>query len=342
MEEKKGLLGSAALLAFKSPLLIAIAAIFFIGIGFVLVLVLATSMLGSAGFSTKGDQNLVALGGEYCIYDVEDDYFNKVKDATGIPKRELDKMFEVAVDKKVDIATVLTILHMERRPRTVSQFESTANFVYSYIYPNNMLSITSIATYFAPERDYGVDSNGNPSKGEDPDYIRDFEEFYVKLGPSMYCFGENGEVIGGESGGDLGEYVSGGEFSSPITKPIRITSPFGYRVHPVTGKLAHHDGVDIACRNPDPILSVKPGKVVRTVKHATLGNYVMIDHGNKVHTVYGHLSKIFARVGDTVQAGTKIGACGTTGRSTGDHLHFEVHVNGQWNTPVDPRAYFSF
>lgn len=327
MEEKKGLLGSAALLAFKSPLLIAVAAIFFIGIGFVLVLVLATSMLGSAGFSTKGDENLVALGGEHCIYDVEDDYFNKVKAATGISKRELEKMFEVAVDKKVDIATVLTIMEMERRSRTVSQFENTANFVYSYLYPNNMLSITAIATYFAPQ---------------DSEYIQETEKFYALLGPSMYCFGENGEVIGGESGGDLGEYVSGGEFSSPITKPIRITSPFGYRVHPVTGKLAHHDGVDIACRNPDPILSVKPGKVVRTVKHATLGNYVMIDHGNKVHTVYGHLSKIFARVGDTVQAGTKIGACGTTGRSTGDHLHFEVHVNGQWNTPVDPRAYFSF
>lgn len=99
-----------------------------------------------------------------------------------------------------------------------------------------------------------------------------------------------------------------------------------------------HEGIDIARPSNYTIKASDNGVVVKAERHSTLGNYVMIDHNNGYKTVYGHMSKISVSVGQTVAQGTALGVMGSTGRSTGTHLHFEVHKNG---TPVNPMAYLN-
>lgn len=121
------------------------------------------------------------------------------------------------------------------------------------------------------------------------------------------------------------------KYSLPLDK-LTVTSPFGHRIHPISGKASHHNGVDFAARS-DPVFSVLDGRVKATGKHKTLGKYIRILHGG-VETIYGHLSRILISPGDTVTVGQPIGITGTTGRVTGEHLHFSVKFNGKFLDPL--------
>jgi len=114
-------------------------------------------------------------------------------------------------------------------------------------------------------------------------------------------------------------------------KRLKLTSGFGYRVHPVTGENAFHSGIDLSARN-DYIFSVLHGIVTASGYNDYLGNFVSINHGN-YQTIYGHLTTRYVRTGDIVKAGSLIGLSGTTGRSTGEHLHFSVKYKG---IPINP------
>ena len=117
----------------------------------------------------------------------------------------------------------------------------------------------------------------------------------------------------------------------------RVTSEFGNRVDPITGKRKGHGGMDLAVPTGTPIRAALGGMVTVSKYNAGgYGYYVMIDHGNGLATLYGHCSKLLAKVGQTVEAGDIIALSGSTGRSTGPHLHFEVRVNGE---RTNPRAY---
>src|SRR5262249_12378797 len=118
--------------------------------------------------------------------------------------------------------------------------------------------------------------------------------------------------------------------------PGQVNSPFGTRVHPVTGEVRVHTGVDLAAREGEPVHAAADGVVVETDWKGGYGNAVMIDHGNGLSTLYGHNSRFAAAVGDRVRAGDVIAYAGATGVATGPHVHFEVRVNGQ---PVDPMPY---
>lgn len=120
---------------------------------------------------------------------------------------------------------------------------------------------------------------------------------------------------------------------SPLAE-YRITSRFGWRKHPVTGKRDFHNGIDLAAR-AQVVRSVMAGKVESTGYHKNLGNYVRIDHGF-AKSIYGHLSRITVSTGEHVFAGYPIGITGTTGRTTGEHLHFSVRRN---NTYIDPSKF---
>jgi murein DD-endopeptidase MepM/ murein hydrolase activator NlpD len=113
-----------------------------------------------------------------------------------------------------------------------------------------------------------------------------------------------------------------------------ITSGFGYRTDPMNGGPAFHAGLDFKGPTGAPIYAAARGKVVFAGRHAGYGNSIEIDHGNGLRTRYAHMSAFRARVGDMVGAGRLIGVVGSTGRSTGPHLHFEVRLNGQ---PINPR-----
>lgn len=111
----------------------------------------------------------------------------------------------------------------------------------------------------------------------------------------------------------------------------RITSAFGWRRHPVTGRSDFHNGIDLAARS-GVVCSIMAGTVEATGYHRNLGNYVCIDHGN-VQSIYGHLSRITVGAGQTFEAGYPIGITGSTGRTTGEHLHFSIRRNGVY---IDP------
>ena len=115
-----------------------------------------------------------------------------------------------------------------------------------------------------------------------------------------------------------------------------ITSGFGYRADPFAGQAAFHAGLDFKGPTGAPIFSAANGKIVFVGRRPGYGNSIDIDHGNGLHTRYAHMSAFRARAGQLVTAGQVIGAVGSTGRSTGPHLHFEVRLNGQ---PVNPRPF---
>ncbi|MBE8714849.1 M23 family metallopeptidase [Sphingobacterium hungaricum] len=110
-----------------------------------------------------------------------------------------------------------------------------------------------------------------------------------------------------------------------------ITSGFGWRRHPVTGKADFHKGVDLTAKDKI-VRNMMDGKVIWAGYHKNLGNYVRIDHGT-IQSVYGHLSVIIVNVNQAINSGHPIGITGSTGRATGEHLHFAVMSNGVYINP---------
>ena len=123
-------------------------------------------------------------------------------------------------------------------------------------------------------------------------------------------------------------------FRMPISAKFRWSSPYGYRIDPIAGVKSFHTGTDMACPTGTPILAAMSGKVTTTGINRVYGNYVIIDHGNGYQTLYAHMSKIIASKGQWVSQGTRIGLVGSTGYSTGPHLHFTVYKKGKLVDPM--------
>lgn len=125
----------------------------------------------------------------------------------------------------------------------------------------------------------------------------------------------------------------GGVFAWPAPSYTRISDDYGYRMHPTLHVRKFHNGIDLAAPGGSPILAAYHGEVVAAAYSSTMGNYVMIDHGDNLFTIYMHASKLYVKKGQEVTRGEKIAAVGTTGRSTGNHLHFGVRLNGSYVSP---------
>ena len=121
-----------------------------------------------------------------------------------------------------------------------------------------------------------------------------------------------------------------------LPSPGAITSWFGPRLHPILGYTRMHNGVDFNCWTGDPIRSATDGIVIMAQYYGGYGYTIIVQHANSVSTLYAHLSAFNSQVNDYVVAGQQIGQCGTTGLSTGPHLHFEVRQSG---APVNPLPY---
>ena len=129
----------------------------------------------------------------------------------------------------------------------------------------------------------------------------------------------------------------GGEFLWPCPGYVRISSEFGRRFHPILKEYRGHSGIDMAAPSGTKILAANGGTVITSSYNAGgYGNYVVINHGGGRATLYAHMSKSLVSVGQTVERGETIGLVGSTGLSTGPHLHFEVIING---VQVNPRSY---
>lgn len=127
----------------------------------------------------------------------------------------------------------------------------------------------------------------------------------------------------------------------PTIQPVNVSynaSGFGWRFDPFTGRQAFHEGIDFAAPTGTPILAAAGGVVIAAEYHHQFGNMVDIDHGNDIVTRYAHCSKLGVKVGDIVRRGQHIADIGSTGRSTGSHLHFEVLVKG---VQQDPHKFLS-
>lgn len=134
---------------------------------------------------------------------------------------------------------------------------------------------------------------------------------------------------------EQGRRYDGGMFTFPCPNMKRISDEYGYRIHPILGTQQFHNGVDMAAPGGSPILAAYNGKVVAADYSSTMGNYIMIDHGDSLYTIYMHASALYVSKGQEVSKGQKIAAVGTTGRSTGNHLHFSVRKNGNYVSPWD-------
>lgn len=133
-----------------------------------------------------------------------------------------------------------------------------------------------------------------------------------------------------------GAGVYGGIMAWPVPASSRITSPFGWRTHPIFGDRRLHTGIDIGAPQGSAIVAAGDGTVIYAGYRGGYGNTIMIDHGDGLVTLYAHQSSFNAGNGQSVSKGQRIGSVGSTGNSTGPHLHFETRVNG---VPKNPMGY---
>lgn len=209
-----------------------------------------------------------------------------------------------------------------------STLEEGLDFMAHNLYKNYMsqglYTVEQVGNKYAP---LGVKNDPNNLNAHwIPNITKRVTEFG---GLTMKC-----ESVGFESG-----------LVSPVKAPFSITSRYGTRPNPTgantgAGNSSYdfHTGIDFACSANNPIYSVLDGKVILAQWHNLYGNYVKIQHGDKV-TLYAHMTKSIVKVGQTIKKGKQIGMCGTTGNSTGTHLHFEIFVGGG-TTRIDPYPYF--
>lgn len=140
-----------------------------------------------------------------------------------------------------------------------------------------------------------------------------------------------------ELSGQIGNVPSESGFLWPLDNYNTLSSLFGSRTHPITGRPNNHSGIDIPAPRNTPIRAAKSGVVTTSKRHSSYGNYVVVSHSDGTSTLYAHMNRRGVSKGDVVSQGQVIGYVGTTGSSTGNHLHFEVRVNG---TRTDPVNYF--
>lgn len=128
-------------------------------------------------------------------------------------------------------------------------------------------------------------------------------------------------------------------FVGPLPVPkVTLTSGFGLRVHPLSGELRNHDGIDLAAAFGTPVRATSDGIVEKASWFGGYGLFVALRTGPAMETRYGHMSRLLVTPGQSVRAGDIIGLVGSTGRSTGPHLHYEVRISGR---PVNPLPYLS-
>ncbi len=140
------------------------------------------------------------------------------------------------------------------------------------------------------------------------------------------------QIISGGSHSATSSY-GGGKLAYP-SGYTTITSPYGYRIHPIYGVRKLHTGIDFGAPMGAAVYAAESGKVIMASYYGGYGNTVIIDHGGGMTTLYAHNSALYVSNGQTVKRGQKIAACGSTGNSTGPHCHFEVRINGATTDPM--------
>lgn len=152
----------------------------------------------------------------------------------------------------------------------------------------------------------------------------------------MVYAGQGGELAWNST--DLPDEVTAERpvLSAPAVHPVTglLSCGFGPRVHPITGKDDFHTGIDIGAAGGSGIYAAWPGQVSQTGSSAIYGNFLVLDHGSGLETVYCHCRNVLAKEGEQVRAGERVAQVGSTGISTGNHLHFELRIEGKCADPL--------
>lgn len=213
-----------------------------------------------------------------------------------------------------NISTIIAVNNIENVRRLYSGqklvIPSFDGLIYTVATGNSLQGIS--AKYDCPVEDI-LDAN-------------DLDSMELSAGQKLF-------IPGAKLDRDTLRRAMGETWAVPLKAKWRLTSTCGWRGDPFTGVKQYHPGIDMACPTGTPIYAALGGKVLASGMNRIYGNYIIIDHGNGYQTLYGHMSKRISAAGDYVQQGQKIGLVGSTGYSTGSHLHWTVYKNGK---VVDP------
>ena len=152
------------------------------------------------------------------------------------------------------------------------------------------------------------------------------ENAFIKSNSGAFSYGANPVIY------------TGGKFAWPVPATQRISSYYGYRIHPIYKTRKFHSGIDISAAYGNDIVAAAAGTVTMSTYNGGYGKCIVINHGSGISTLYGHNSTLLVSNGDKVSKGQLIAKAGSTGLSTGPHLHYEIRVNG---ATVDPLSYYS-
>jgi murein DD-endopeptidase MepM/ murein hydrolase activator NlpD len=256
------------------------------------------------------------------------DWNDKInKNMIGEITKDLNPRFQYIGDWKTKTVTITDKKTGKSSSYTIKYYETLISIANTYagIYTFNYVNKEQTTTIDGPDYIETITVKGLVLTGID------FSQDWTRLDAEIAKYAANNIPVQKIS-------VKGGDVIYPFAGDYQITSPFGERTDPTTGGSEYHTGVDFGVPLGTEIKAAADGVVVQAGTNGGYGNSVTIDHGGGMETLYGHLSKVLVSAGQKVKQGDVIGLSGSTGKSTGPHLHFEIRKNGQ---PVDPMSYLS-
>jgi murein DD-endopeptidase MepM/ murein hydrolase activator NlpD len=255
---------------------------------------------------------------QYC-QDVEQSYILLARNESLIPQQfyryiagPKDTLFTVAARLSIPYETLATLNNID----TTKEFLSGRMLILPVV-PGLFIAKTPVSSYeLLLQKRFGKKISENPEL---------YQWFTIES--RTLCFLQNERFSSTERA-----FFLDASMVMPLAKSV-MTSSYGYRVSPISGTWKFHPGIDLAAPIGSTVYACKGGQVSTVDYNSTYGNFIILCHDGGMTSVYAHLSKVLVKKGDTVSAGSVIGLVGTTGASTGPHLHFEVRVNG---SPTDP------
>jgi murein DD-endopeptidase MepM/ murein hydrolase activator NlpD len=274
---------------------------------------------------------LLFAGVGYIIYD----YYNLRQTTSHLQNREIyiSSQLEEIQNQRMQIQEFANDINLlKEKLLTLNNFEKKIRIIANIEKNNESENMFGVGGSIPEDLDADI-----PLKEKHNSLMRDMHEQIEQLSRASV-----NQTVGFESLLKSLEDQQNLLASTPAIRPVPndvktwITSKFGYRISPFTQRREFHKGYDISSRLGTPILATADGVVTFAGKKGLLGNTIVIDHGHGIITRYGHCEEFLKKRGDTVKRWEPIALMGNTGRSTGPHVHYEVHLNG---IPVNPEKY---
>jgi len=267
----------------------------------------------------------------YIVYD----YFNLRETTSQLQNREVyltSQMEEIRLQRKQIQDFAAEINDLKSQLLALNNFEKKIRIIANIEQDNESSSLFGVGGSIPEDLDTQI-----PLKEKHNSLMRDMHEQIEQLSRASGSQQEEFEALL-RSLEDQQNLLASTPAIRPVSRGVKswVTSRFGYRKSPFTGRREFHKAYDVAARQGTPILATADGVVTFAAKKGLLGNTIVIDHGHGMVTLYGHIDKLLKKRGEKVNRWETIALMGSTGRSTGPHVHYEVRLNG---VPVNPEKY---